>query len=133
MVFFILMTIRLAFITINRHQSKEKYIQWSCVFVKYDEENQASNSEMEAKDVKRKSIARLALMNVHDPEKQSTKFDDLLLVSDTALQCFKSVPDISCLWRPPGETFSIYTSLILCLIMGMCCFLPILIENRRPQ
>ena len=60
------------------------------------------------KDEKWKSVAGLALMNVYDPEKQSTKFDDLLLVADTALQCTKSVPNISCLWRSPGETFSFY-------------------------
>ena len=34
-------------------------------------------------------------MNVYDPEKQSTKFDDLLLVADTALQCIRCVPNIS--------------------------------------
>ena len=55
-------------------------------------------------------------MNVYDPEKQSTKFDDLL-VADTALQCIKYVPNISCLWRYPRETF-FFTSLILCLIMS---------------
>ena len=63
---------------------------------------------MEAKDAKWKSVAGLALMNVYDPEKQSTRFDDLLLVADTASQCIKCVPNISCLWRPPRETFSIY-------------------------
>ena len=63
---------------------------------------------MEAKDAKWKSIAGSALMNVYDPEKQSTKFDDLLLVADTALQCIKCVPNISCLWRSPRATFSIY-------------------------
>ena len=63
---------------------------------------------MEAKDAKWKSIAGLALMNVYDSEKQSTKFDDLLLVTDTALQCIKCVPNISCLCRSPRETFSVY-------------------------
>ena len=87
----------------------------SCVFLKDDEKSQGSNSEMEAKDAKWKSIAGLALMNVYDPEKRRTKFDDLLLVSDTALQCFKSVPEISCLWRCPREIF-LFTSLILFLI-----------------
>ena len=47
-------------------------------------------------------------MNVYDPEKQSTKFDNLLLVADTALPCIKYVPHISCLCRSPRETFSIY-------------------------
>ena len=47
-------------------------------------------------------------MNVYDPEKKGTKFDDLLLVADTALQGIKCVPNISCLWRSPSETFSIY-------------------------
>ena len=61
----------------------------SCGFLKHDEKDQVSDSEMEAKDAKWKSIAGLALMNVYDPEKQSTKFDDLLLVADTALQCIK--------------------------------------------
>ena len=77
----------------------------SCGFLKHDEEDQLSDSEMEAKDAKWKSIAGLALINVYDPEKQSTKFDDLLLVADTALQ---SVPNISCLWRSPKETFPTY-------------------------
>ena len=104
----------------------------SCVFLKDDKKYQASNSEMEAKDAKWKSMAVLALMNVYDPEIQSTKFDDLLLVSDTTFQCFKSVPDISCLWRSPREIF-LFISLILCLIMGTRSFLPFLIENRRAQ
>ena len=77
----------------------------SCGFLKHDQKYQVSDSEMEAKDAKWKSIAGLALMNVYDPEKQSTKFDDLLLVADTALQCIKYVPNISCLWRYPRETF----------------------------
>ena len=47
-------------------------------------------------------------MNVYDPEKQSTRSDDLLLLADTASQCIKCVPNISCLWRSPRETFSIY-------------------------
>ena len=78
----------------------------SCGFLKDGEEDQLSDSEMEAKDAKWKSIAGLALTN--DPEKRSRKFDDLLLVADTALQCNKCVPNISCLWRSPRETFSIY-------------------------
>ena len=56
------MTIRLAFITVDRHQSKEKYITMSCGFLKRDEEYQVPDSEMEVKDAKWKSIARLALM-----------------------------------------------------------------------
>ena len=76
-----------------------------CGFLKHDEEDQVSDSEMEAKDAKWKLIAGLALINVYDPEKQSTKFDDLLLVADTALQC---VPNISFLWKSPRETFPIY-------------------------
>ena len=56
----------------------------SCGFLKHDEEDQVSDSEMEAKDAKWKSIAGLALMNVYDPEKQSTKFDDIPLVAVTA-------------------------------------------------
>ena len=77
----------------------------SCGFLKHDEEDQVSDSEMEAKDAKWKLIAGLALIIVYDPEKQSTKFDDLLLVADTALQF---VPNISCLWRSSGETFPTY-------------------------
>ena len=49
---------------------------------------------MEAKDAKWESIAGSSLMNVYDPEKQCMKFDDLLLVADTALQCIKCVPNI---------------------------------------
>ena len=47
-------------------------------------------------------------MNVYDPRKQSTKFDDLLLVADTALQRIQCIINISCLWRSPRETISIY-------------------------
>ena len=79
-----------------------------CGFLKDGEEDQVSDSEMEAKDAKWKSIAGSALMNVYDPEKQSTKFDDRLLVADTALQSIKCVPNISCLWRSPREAFPIY-------------------------
>ena len=89
----------------------------SCGFLKDGEEDQVSDSEIEAKEAKWKSIARLALMNVYNPEKQSTKFDDLLFTADTALQCIKCVPNISCLWRSPRETFSVY-ELNLCLIMS---------------
>ena len=80
----------------------------SCGFLTDGEEDQLSNSEMEAKDAEFKSTAGLAQMNVYDPEKQSTKFDNILLVADTALQCIKYVPNISCLWRSTRETFSIY-------------------------
>ena len=62
-----------------------------CRFLQNGEEDQVFDSEMEAKDAKWKSIAGLAFMNVHDPEKQSTKFDDLLLLADTALQCIKCI------------------------------------------
>ena len=79
----------------------------SCGFLTDGEENQLSDSEMEAKDAKWKSIAGLALMNVYDPEKKSTKFDNLLLVTDTALQCIKYARNISCLRRSPRETFSV--------------------------
>ena len=48
----------------------------SCGFLKDGEEDQVSDSEMEAKDTKWRSIGGLALMNVYDPEKQSTKCDD---------------------------------------------------------
>ena len=65
--------------------------------LKDGEEDQVSHSEMKAKDAKWKSIAGLTLMNVYDPEKQSTKFDDLLLAADTPLQCIMCVPNISCL------------------------------------
>ena len=88
----------------------------SCGFLKHDEKDQISDSGMEAKDAEWKSIAGSALMNVYDPEKQSTKFGDLRLVADTALQCIKCVPNISCSWRSPRETF--FTSLILCSIMS---------------
>ena len=53
-------------------------------------------------------ICRISTYECFDPEKQSTKFDDLLLVADTALQCIKCVPNISCLWRSPRKAFSIY-------------------------
>ena len=69
----------------------------SCRLLKDGEEDQVSHSEMKAKDAKWKLIAGLTLRNVYDPEKQITKFDDLLLVADTALQCIRCVPNISCL------------------------------------
>ena len=76
----------------------------SCGFLKHDEKDQVCDSEMESKNAKWKSIAGLALMNVYDPEKQSTKFGDIFLVAGTALQGIKCVPNISCLWSP-RETF----------------------------
>ena len=80
----------------------------SCGFLKDGKEDQVSDSKMEAKDAKWKSITGLALMNIYDPEKQSRKFDDLLLVANTPLKCIKCVPNISCPWRSPREPFSIY-------------------------
>ena len=77
-------------------------------FLKDGEEDQVSDFEEEAKDAKWKSIAGLALMNAYDPEKQSKKSDNLVLVPDAALQCIKCVPNISYLWRSPMKTFSIY-------------------------
>ena len=77
----------LALLFYYRTPVKRKVHTMSCGFLKHDEEDQVSDSEMEVKDAKWKSIAGLALMNVYDPEKQSTKFDDRLLVADTALQC----------------------------------------------
>ena len=65
--------IRLAFITIDRQR---KVYTMFCEFLKDGEEDQVSDSEVEANDAKWKSIAGLALMNAYDPEKQSTKFDD---------------------------------------------------------
>ena len=72
---------------------------------------------MEAKDAKWKSIAGSALMNVYDPEKQSTKFDDLLLVADTGY----SVLSVYQTFRVYGgllEKHFLFTSVILCLIMS---------------
>ena len=57
---------------------QRKVCTMSCRFLRHDEKDPVSDSEMEVKDAKWKSIAGLALMNVYDPEKQSTKFDDLL-------------------------------------------------------
>ena len=54
---------------------------------------------MKAKDANWKSVAGLALMNVYDLEKQSAKFDDLLLVADTALQCTKHFVFMEVSWR----------------------------------
>ena len=102
--FFILMAIRIPSL-LSTDTSPKKVYTVSCGFLKHDEKDQVSDSGMEAKDAKWKSIAGLALMNVYDPEKQSTKFDDLVLVADTALQCIKCVRNISCLWRSPRETF----------------------------
>ena len=69
-------------------------------------------------------------MNVYDPEKQSTEFDDLL-VADTALQC---VPNILCLWRSPRETFPIYKlNLVFDHEQEGADFFLIFIENWRPQ
>ena len=106
----------------------------SCGFLKHDEEDQVSDSEMEAKDAKWKSIAVLALMNVYDPEKQSTKFDEIPLVAGTALQCIKCVPNISCLWRSPRETFSIYKlNLAFDHEPGGADFFPFLLKTGVPN
>ena len=89
----------------------------SCGFLKHDEEDQVSDSEMEAEDAKWKSIAGLALMNVYDPEKQSTKFDYLLLVAELLY----SVLSVCQTFRVYGgllEKHFLFTSLILCLIMS---------------
>ena len=72
---------------------------------------------MEAKDAKWKSIAGLALMNVYDPEKQITKFDDLLLVADTALQYINLHQTIR-VYGGLLENHFLFTSLILCLTMS---------------
>ena len=80
--------------------------------------DQVSDSEMETKDAKWKSIAGLALMNVYDPERQSTKFDDLLLLADTALLCIKCVTNILGFYAGLLEKHFLFTSLILCLIMS---------------
>ena len=72
------MTIRLAPLHYYRQTPIQRKVSTvSCGFLKHDEEDQVFDSEMETKDTKWKSIAGLALMNVYDPEKQSTKFDDL--------------------------------------------------------
>ena len=82
------------------------YINWSPTIycnsrhgaVFYTDDNKASLHYYRQTPVQRKVHTMSCVFLNDDPEKQSTKFDDLLLVSDTALQCFKSVPDISCLW-----------------------------------
>ena len=75
----------------------KKIYETSCRLFKDGREDQESHSEMKVKDAKWKIFAGLTPRNVYDPEKESTKFDDLLLVADTALQCIRCVPNISCL------------------------------------
>ena len=61
----------------NRQTPIQRKVYIFCGFLNDGEEDQVYDSEMEAKDAKWKSVAGLALMNAYDPEKQSTKFDDL--------------------------------------------------------
>ena len=76
---------------------QKKVYTMSCRLFKDGKEDQVSHSEMKVKDAKWKIFGGLTLRNVYNPEKQSTKFDDLFLVADTALQCIRCVPNISCL------------------------------------
>ena len=72
---------------------------------------------MEAKDAKWKSIAGLALMNVYDPEKQSTKFDDLFW-KQILLYIVLSVYQTFRVYGGLPEKHFLFTSLILCLILS---------------
>ena len=73
---------------------------------------------MKAKDAKRKLIAGLTLMNVYDPGKQSTKFDDLLLVANTALHCIRCVYQTFRVYGFLLEKHFLFKSLILSLNMS---------------
>ena len=60
---------------------------------------------MKAKDTSWKSMARLMLMNVYNPEKQNIhKIRRLLLTADKVLWSINCVPNVSYLWRSPRET-----------------------------
>ena len=65
-------------------------------------------SETKAKEAKWKSIAGLAVMNMYDPLKNTTKYDDILLIADTELQAIRCIPSVSLLWKLPRDTFAIY-------------------------
>ena len=64
---------------------------------------------MKAKEAKWTSITGLALMDKYERNRNTTKFDDLLLVVETCLQSICCVQDVSLLWISPTETFHIYT------------------------
>ena len=61
-------------------------------FLKDGQEDPISVSKMKAKDASWKSVARLMLRNVY---KTHTKFCDLLLAANTALQSIRCVPNVS--------------------------------------
>ena len=65
-------------------------------------------SETKAKEAKWKSIAGLAVMNVYDPLKNTTKYDDILLIADTELQAIRCSLSVSLFWKSPRDTFAIY-------------------------
>ena len=48
-------------------------------------------------------------MDKYYRNRNTTKFDDLLLVADTSFQSIRCVQDVSLLWKSPTETFHIYT------------------------
>ena len=74
-----------------------------------DEEDPVTSAGVKAKEAKWSSISGLALMDKYDRNRNTTKFDDLLLVADTSLQSIPCVQDVSLLWKSPTETFRIYT------------------------
>ena len=99
-----------------------------------DEENDTvAHSEIKAKEARWKSIAGLALMNTFNPEKQSTKFDDLLLVADTSSQTIRCIPKVSCLWKSPRETFSMYKLQIFDNDESQDDFFPFAVRSGLPN
>ena len=99
-----------------------------------DEENDlVAHSEIKAKEARWKSIGGLALMNTFNPEKQSTKFDDVLLVADTSLQTIRCIPKVSCLWKSPRETFSMYKLQIFDNDESQDDFFPFAVRSGLPN
>ena len=75
----------------------------------------------------------MALINTFNPEKQSTKFDDILLVADTSLQAIRCIPNVACLWKSPRETFSIYKLRIFDNDEGQDDFFPFSVRSGLPN
>ena len=74
-----------------------------------DKEDPVTSAGVKAKEAKWLSVSGLALIDKYDRNRNTTKFDDLLLVADTSLQSIRCVQDVSLLWKSPTETFHIYT------------------------
>ena len=112
---------------------KRKIYTISCGCLADEENDPVAHSEIKAKEARWKSIGGLALMNTFNPEKQSTKLDDLLLVADTSLQTIRCIPKVSCLRKSPRETFSVYKLQIFDNDESQDDFFPFAVRSGLPN